>query len=348
MTAEGLTELLWRAGRLDSGARVAGVTEVGSRTTIISVLKRFRLDYEGDAQGSPAHLLLKTVRTDRTVSLVEQGQREAAFYADVASASPAGLLVPCFETVSVKDEQRHHVLLEDLSETHHVLADWPVVPALDECERLLDAYARFHAAWWDDARLGTSVGRFLTDADFGQLVSRFDERWTHFRAMLGDRLSPSRAERYVRLLRAMPRLARRYHSHRHLTVVHGDAHVWNALFPNAPNAPSEPVRLIDWGSWRIDTATDDLAYMMALHWYPERRARLEQPLLRRYHERLVSHGVSEYSFADLMADYRLSALWQITIPVWQATAKLPAPVWWGHLERAMLAFEDLACAELLD
>ena len=78
MTAEQLTELLQRAGRLAGGSRVAGVTEVSSRSTIISVLKRFRLDYAGEAQGAPAHLLLKTVRTDGMVSLVEQGQRESA------------------------------------------------------------------------------------------------------------------------------------------------------------------------------------------------------------------------------------------------------------------------------
>jgi len=142
----------------------------------------------------------------------------------------------------------------------------------------------------------------------------------------------------------MPRLLRRYRSRRDLTIVHGDAHVWNALFPHDA---AEPIRIIDWASWRIDTASDDLAYMMALHWYPERRARLERPLLRHYHEHLVGHGVRDYDFDALVADYRLSALWQVTIPIWQASAKLPAAVWWGHLERAMLAFEDLGCAALL-
>lgn len=31
--------------------------------------------------------------------------------------------------------------------------------------------------------------------------------------------------------------------------------------------------------WSIDTATNDLAYMMAILWYPDRRRRLERPLL---------------------------------------------------------------------
>jgi hypothetical protein len=345
LTAERVTELLQRAGRLGGGARVVGVTAVSSRTTIISVLQRLWLEYSGDAKGAPTHLLLKTARTDGAVPLVEQGRKEAAFYAEVALWSPAGILVPCFETVSLESEARHEVLLEDLSATHRVLADWPVAPTIEECERILDAYARFHAAWWDDTRLGTLIGRFLDETGFEQFAARFEERWRRFRAMLGDRLTAERADRYARFLCAMPRLLDRYRSRRHLTIVHGDAHVWNALYPTDP---TDTLRLIDWAGWRIDTATDDLAYMMALHWYPERRARLERPLLRHYHDRLVSHGVDGYGFDALLDDYLLSALWQITIPVWQATAKLPAPIWWSHFERAMLAFEDLGCAELLD
>ena len=46
-------------------------------------------------------------------------------------------------------------------------------------------------------------------------------------------------------------------------------------------------------------------------------------------------------------DYRLSVVWQLAVPVWQSTMKLGAWIWWGHLERGMLAFEDLGCDELL-
>jgi len=41
----------------------------------------------------------------------------------------------------------------------------------------------------------------------------------------------------------------------------------------------EEVRVIDWESWHISTATMDLAHMMAMHWYPDRRNRMERLLL---------------------------------------------------------------------
>ena len=56
--------------------------------------------------------------------------------------------------------------------------------------------------------------------------------------------------------------------------------------------------------------------MMAVHWYPERRRRLERPCLARYPAALVAHGVRGYDFDTLWRDYRLSVLWQITTPIW--------------------------------
>src|SRR5438094_398051 len=135
-------------------------------------------------------------------------------------------------------------------------------------------------------------------------------------------------------------------SHRDLTIVHGDAHVWNALLPR--DAGSDDVRLIDWDAWRVDTATDDLAYMIAVQWYPDWRRRYERESLRRYHDALVAGGVRGYSFDALWDDYRQSVLWQITTPMWQANHGLGPWIWWNHLERIMSAVHDLGCLELLD
>ena len=55
-----------------------------------------------------------------------------------------------------------------------------------------------------------------------------------------------------------------------------------------------------------------------------------------------------YPFSALWDDYRLSALGQITVPVWQSSFGLNPAVWWSHLERAMLTFDDLDGRALLD
>ena len=87
--------------------------------------------------------------------------------------------------------------------------------------------------------------------------------------------------------------------------------------------------------------------MMAMHWYPDRRHRLERQLLDRYHAALLAAGVREYDRKALDDDYRWAVLWQITLPVFQAANGIPPVIWWNNLERIWLAFEDLGCRELL-
>ena len=87
---------------------------------------------------------------------------------------------------------------------------------------------------------------------------------------------------------------------------------------------------------------------MAVHWYPERRRRFEAALLGHYHKILEDCGVRGYSLEDLRQDYRRAVIEHLALPVFQAMAKLPPRIWWGHLERVMLAFEDLECDELVN
>jgi hypothetical protein len=107
------------------------------------------------------------------------------------------------------------------------------------------------------------------------------------------------------------------------------------------------VRFFDWDGWRIDVAVNDLAYMMALHWYPDWRRRMERAFLDHYHAALVTHGVHGYDRRKLDDDYRLSVLWHIMTPVHQAAMDLPPLIWWSHLERILLAVDDLGCRDLL-
>lgn len=74
---------------------------------------------------------------------------------------------------------------------------------------------------------------------------------------------------------------------------------------------------------------------------------MERPLLDRYQAVLVAHGVRGYDRRALEDDYRLSVLWQITTPVWQAANNIPPVIWWNNLERILLAVDDLGCLDLL-
>jgi hypothetical protein len=132
---------------------------------------------------------------------------------------------------------------------------------------------------------------------------------------------------------------------RNVTLGHGDAHVWNCFLPRNG---SNDARWFDWDNWGIRRPTSDLAYMMAVHWYPELRQRQERALLDHYHTVLLENGVRSYNRIDMQEDYRRSVLWHTATPVFQAGVKLPPVIWWNNFQRIMAAVDDLGCRELLD
>jgi hypothetical protein len=154
LAPERLTETLRRSGGLDGG-RVAEITVETSRTTVLSTIQRLRLRYETGA--GPATLIRKQPRGDLDATLRGLVAREIGFYTLVAPATPPGGLVRCYGIVGAEDGPRS-LLLEDLTDSHTIVSEWPLPPTLEQCERIVDTYARFHAHWWDDPRLGDSIG----------------------------------------------------------------------------------------------------------------------------------------------------------------------------------------------
>ena len=328
-----LTEVLRRHESF-AGASVKDVAVESTSNTLLSANAKLRVTYAPAAPaGAPSRLFLKMAKGKRN---------EVAFYSKVAPATTDPPVPRCFDAMFDDATGRFHILLEDLSETHCVLTTWPLPPDFEACERILDAWARFHAGWWRDPRLGNGIGETFNADAYAAFVAR---EFPRFVGSLGDRLSAERRERCERMLAAAARIATRQWADRSLTLSHGDAHFWNVLYPK--EGMTGGVNIIDWDNWRPASAARDLAYMMAVHWYPERRRRFERKLLLRYQRTLEAHGVSAYDMDALWRDYRLAVIQSIGTPLSQAVAGLPPLIWWGHLERIMLAYEDLDCEQLM-
>jgi hypothetical protein len=212
---------------------------------------------------------------------------------------------------------------------------------MQQCENIMRVRAQFQAAWWDDPRPAT----WFDAGAANQRIQAFSEEFARFSDRVGDRLPRDRRDLFERFIDATERLAARTRQARSLTIIQGDAHVWNCFLPR--DTQSNDLRLFDWDSWRIGTGSDDLAYMMATHWYPDLRRDREQRLLDHFHATLVAGGVEGYDRSALRDDYRASVLWQLAPPVRQMLHDIPPVIWWNNLERVMLAVDDLGCRELL-
>ena len=236
-----------------------------------------------------------------------------------------------------------NLLLEDLSETHESL-EHEIPPTEKQCYQLMEVLAQIHAFWWERPHAGILIEttpQMLTD-EFNADVANYGA----FADFLGDRLLSSHRAIYENVINRMLLLRqKRFASQKHITLSHGDAHAWNFMYPVSED---ESPRLLDWEACGVNVGVNDAAYLMAVFWHPERRQWLEKPLLRHYHRHLLQQGISGYTWEDCWYDYRLSVINLLFMPVWWWVFKTPAFLWWYRLERLMMAYDDLECAELLD
>ena len=342
-----LSSTLTANGHLTQG-RIESVTHETVMKSKYSDIMRLRVSYSATATfekeaALPTTLILKLrkpggVKKRSTLF----ARREFAFYSRIIRAMDSPPAARCYDAVFEPLTGHYHFLLEDLSATHAHVGN-PLPPSLPECEQIVECAARFHAAWWDHPRIGTKIGRPFLDERHSKRADTIKNRTDKFLALLGDRISVPRREVLLDLSAVYPRLLERQ-SAGHLTITHGDAHFQNFLI--APGRTD--CRIIDWEAWEIAPATDDMAFMMAVLWFSERRRRLEQDLLQRYHRALLASDVRDYSWDACWNDYRLSVVKHLCTPVYQwVNGALPA-VWWNNLERILTSYEDLGCAEILD
>ncbi len=342
--ADALTQALRARGVLPAG-QVVAVGRMSERNTVLSRILRLSLRYDRRCPDSPDTIILKTGLGQTMNTDWRGGRQEIAFYTQIAPALPNRLVPGYFGSGYDTDTGAWHLLLEDLTDSHVIATEWPLPPNRAQCERILAAHARLHAAWWDHPRLGVSAGTWMNTQAAVQGRHRLRQNYEAFADRLGDTLLPAHRVLYERFLEAFPRLGDRYRTHRNMTITQGDSHVWNCFLPRDGG---DDVRLFDWDSWKPHVAALDLAYMMALHWFPDRRRVMETSLLDHYHRVLVAHGISGYDRQMLADDYRWAALMMIVVPPLQAALKLPTVLWWDHLARIMMAVEDLGCRELLE
>lgn len=335
LTPETLSQWLHDAGTLPRGS-VTNINIDLDFETAISKLLFINVTYSAEAPHDlPRQLVVKSPLKPPTHSDLSELQ----FYLQPGSVIGTPPLVPCLATI----QDTCTIVLEDIRTTHDH-PPWPLPPSPTQCELAVDALAHVHAQWWESPALGDTVAKFPTSESLTEMVHGIAAHLPAFIDANGDALTVEACKTLERVFSSSLKPWLRLTDRRALTLIHGDAHTWNFLFPRSGDGPAF---LIDWQLWHIDAGARDLAFLMALHWYPSKRQELERPLLRRYHEGLIARGVSDYSFDELWLDYRRCAVRNLTIPLLFWSRGMKPEGWWHRLECALASYRDLQCEELL-
>lgn len=357
LTAKRLTKILEKTDlfRQRYDVSIQDVHCTRQTTTWFAEISFLEIIYSGkNPSSAPSRLFLKLSKPNLKPVDWVYCRKEVEFYNDVAKVMDNPPLAQCYDAIYDPETKRSHILLNDLSETHSQ-PQFPLPPSKLECELAMDCLASVHAYWWEHPRLETDLVNLssgeVQNKEFLGMHHSLDETdkiFNEFVDFLGDRLSISRRKTYEKVFSSWPftRTMERLSKRQYFTLVHGDAHAWNYLYPRDPQ--KDRVYLIDWHEWDVGLGTNDLAEMIVLWWYPERRAQLEQGLVRRYHLKLMEHSVKKYSWEQCWDDYRLSAIRIMLYPILMYAEGRSPTFWWPILEKGILAFQDLNCIDLLE
>ena len=364
MSPAELTELLYQEKSLQRG-RVLEV-QITENEAFNSQIQHLKVSYSPDAVPQlPAELVLKkNVPADWGK---EAGRLEVEFYRFIAQdAYRFPMIVP--HVVARYDEQTGDslLLLQDLSTTHHppvtrrLTAEQTTrlddAPSDSTLYQIVETLAAFHAAWWEHPQLGTpplELDSDLQDEEhFRDYCQWLDKNWQSCLAAEGHWLPQDVVSEISEILRLLPGaweryLARRFPTRHQLTFLHTDAYLANFLVPRTDEAGS--VYMLDWQGPFGGIGAFDRVMMCASFWTSVQRQenKREETMLRRYVSALHAHGVTNYTWDQLLEDYRLMILIFLQVAIWDQTNGSVRDYWWPKLQCLVSAARDLDCVSLL-
>ena len=299
-----------------------------------------RLKYTPDSLGvMPEAILMKII----TPLAYNQLKKEIDFYEAVSRATISLPLVTCYGAGKSPETNHGFLLFEDLTRTHHQpLVELP--PPQDQCKEAIATLSKMHGYWLNHSSFGDPYFELPSEEWLRGLFQLMESFHRQFVAFLGDRLSQERKKIFELVFTNLPGIMmKRFSESRHLTLVHGDAHFWNFLFPNSKS--KNQCVIIDWQAYRVGLGAADLSYMMVLFLDSEYRKRKESNLIEFYLEELQRQNII-YDREEFQIDYRVHVIFNLLYPsLWRS--KFPPDFWWTALESGFAAFDDLDCIELL-
>ena len=339
-TPEWLTSILKKNGFLVKGSVFSVEQEPTlANSSFISDFISLKVNYSQDSLGHvPSKFLMKMIKPKYYT------EKEVDFYNALSNAKTSFPTLTCYGTEKSPKTQQGYILLDDLTHTHHTISS-SLPPSQDQCKEAITVLAKMHAYWWNHSRFGEKNFETPSEKGWREHIHWHEKLYTQFVDFLGDRLTENRKRIYSLIFEKLPELLwNRVSSPRNLSLVHGDAHFKNFLYPH--NGYEDQCIIFDWQSWYVGLGATDLSYNLALFCDPEHRKRIEQYLLKIYFDELQKRQIA-YLWEELQNDYRISFMFNLLLPIWWYSINDQYVWWWPHLERGFTAFEDLDCMEFV-
>ena len=216
-----------------------------------ATLYDFRVRYSDISvtRSLPDNMILKLYRAGHPLA-----DREVTFYnrllPTLRQAFGAGDLGVCdaFDACYDVEADQSHVLIAGLPagyKMHHE----PLPPTRRHFAQLAEVLAKFHACFWQDQRLGNTIGLAWTETRLEQILSRQREGFERFLSDGMIRPDPDQRAALSAVAGHMPADFReRLLAGRHLTVIHNNLKPGNLAYSH------RACRILAWEHWRTGLA----------------------------------------------------------------------------------------------
>jgi hypothetical protein len=249
-------------------------------------------------------------------------------------------ITPKLTSHRVVDKTRLFVT-EDVSATHRCAGSPNPQISENELISVIETYARFHATFWGQTEQWASffqqnacqtVSHEVTNTlTIAACERTFLETYLQQkRAAWGNAFLPEWNQQLPAIItRWAESFTIRCEKRKTLTLIHGDAHLGNVMVPRNPDQAT-PL-LVDWEGISIGIGAWDIALLLHhANLDDDSLIQFERIALENYHRAVLQNGVTDYSYDDFSADYRLSIL-----------AYVPHSLVWGTSESVKVALRSL-------
>lgn len=327
--------------------RVSDVRVIETHSSATATLYTLRIRYSdvGAARKMPDSMILKVYDAGYI-----NADKEVTFYKRILPAMRENygqnaelFVVEGYDAYYDVAEDQSHILLEGLDKGFKKHFE-PTPPTKRHMTQIADALAKIHSYWWQDERLGDTIGIAITEDKLNAALDKQREAYEQF-------LSDRSIVMQTRQREILDAVAGRMPSKRKQRLIGGDQRtlIHGDLIPDNMLYSHNACRILDWKGWRLGFGVDDLAHMIPFYWDARKRKFEEPRLLKRYWGELFRLGIQDYSYDDMMIDYRVSLGLKLgeMIGTWRKedwTKGKWSP--WSTIVMGMQAYDDLNVGEL--
>lgn len=278
------------SGLLDGGS-VVGVRaeDIGTGVGVFGIIARLHLAYTDAPSTAPSTVIAKlptAAEANRNVGMaLGLYARENSFYDNIASSVPFPVPV-CHVSMSNADTGEFLLIMEDLG--HLEAGDQLAGITPGRAASIIDALARFHAAWWESPSLDELDWLPLqNDPVYIAAVPPIVTAGVAALPALASDLPEGSLELASRLDAAFAGIIHKCAAGPR-TFVHGDARLDNLFFA----AGTDDFTLIDWQLSLRCRGVYDVVWLLATSMDIDVQNEHAESLLVRYHGALAANGVT--------------------------------------------------------